>query len=47
MNPRAFQIHSSDSVAVLLDDAQPGPVSLRRPPDPLKIFKVQRGLTRR
>jgi altronate hydrolase/altronate dehydratase small subunit len=28
MNPRAFQIHSSDSVAVLLDDAQPGPVSL-------------------
>lgn len=28
MNPRAFQIHPSDSVAVLLDDAQPGPVSL-------------------
>ena len=28
MSPRAFQIHPSDSVAVLLDDAQPGPVSL-------------------
>jgi hypothetical protein len=28
MNPRAFQINSSDSVTVLLDDAQPGPVSL-------------------
>ncbi len=28
MNPRAFQIHPSDSVAVLLEDAQPGPVSL-------------------
>jgi altronate hydrolase/altronate dehydratase small subunit len=28
MTPRAFQINSSDSVAVLLDDAQPGPVSL-------------------
>jgi len=26
--PRAFQIHASDSVAVLLDDAEPGPVSL-------------------
>lgn len=28
MNPRAFQIHPSDSVAVLLDDAEPVPVSL-------------------
>jgi altronate dehydratase small subunit len=28
MNPRAFQIHPADSVAVLLDDAQPGLVSL-------------------
>jgi altronate hydrolase len=28
MNPRAFQINSSDPVTVLLDDAQPGPVSL-------------------
>jgi altronate dehydratase small subunit len=26
--PRAFQIHTSDSVAVLLDDAEPGVVSL-------------------
>lgn len=28
MNPRAFQIHPADSVAVLLDDARPGPVNL-------------------
>ena len=28
MTPRAFQIHPNDSVAVLLDDAQPGPVSI-------------------
>lgn len=26
--PRAFQIPTSDSVAVLLDDAEPGPVNL-------------------
>lgn len=28
MTPRAFSIHSTDSVAVLLDDAAPGPVKL-------------------
>jgi len=28
MMPRAFSIHPKDSVAVLLDDAEPGPVKL-------------------
>ncbi len=44
MNPRAFQIHPRDSVAVLLDDAQPGPVSLLGSPvtTPLSINQAIR-----
>lgn len=37
MSPRAFQVHASDNVATLLDDAPPGEVEVRGPVETCRI----------